>query len=156
MINERAFRVKENGEPNSICLCTKPQLIENYDKAIADTTQRWDCHHRLETHFSDGNPRPKNAQLSQEELIALGMYYDRPAEELVFLTVAEHTGLHHKGDKREPPSEEIRKKISETKKGKPRNYYSNGSKGMHWYNNGSIATLAFDCPDGYVPGRLNH
>ena len=22
--------------------------IENYDKAIADTTQVWDCHHRTE------------------------------------------------------------------------------------------------------------
>ena len=27
-------------------------LIENYDKAIADKTQVWDCHHRRETIYS--------------------------------------------------------------------------------------------------------
>ena len=25
-----------------------PSLIENYDLAIADETQTWECHHRLE------------------------------------------------------------------------------------------------------------
>ena len=28
--------------------CDDPSLIENYDKAINDTTQTWDCHHRGE------------------------------------------------------------------------------------------------------------
>ena len=26
--------------------CEDPSLIENYDKAIADTTQTWEIHHR--------------------------------------------------------------------------------------------------------------
>lgn len=28
-------------------------------------------------------------------------------------------------------------------------------KGRHWYNNGEITISAFDCPDGFVKGRLN-
>jgi hypothetical protein len=27
-------------------------------------------------------------------------------------------------------------------------------KGKHWYNNGKDNILAFDCPTGYVAGRL--
>jgi len=29
-----------------------------------------------------------------------------------------------------------------------------GSKGMHWYNNGIINLSAYECPEGFVPGRL--
>lgn len=54
MINEQVFRIRKNGKPYSNCLCTTPNLIENYDKAIADKTQTWICHHRLETYTSDG------------------------------------------------------------------------------------------------------
>lgn len=28
-------------------------------------------------------------------------------------------------------------------------------KGRHWYNNGEITISAFECPDGFVKGRLN-
>ena len=87
--------------------------IENYEKAVADNTQKWHCHHRLETHNSDGEKRL--VDISKQELIALGMYYDRPPEELIFLTATEHNRLHNKGKKR---SEEDRQKISEAKKGK--------------------------------------
>lgn len=93
--------------------CEVISKIENYDKAIADTTQVWQCHHRLETHNSDGERRL--VDISSVELIALGMYYDRPTEELIFLTGAEHRRLHQKG-KHHP--EETRKKISEAEKGK--------------------------------------
>lgn len=78
-------------------ICSIPKFIENYDEAVADTSQIWHCHHRLETHFSDGTPRPVNAQLSRDELIALGMYYNRPPKELIFLTAAEHRSIHTKG-----------------------------------------------------------
>lgn len=76
----------------------------------------------METHFSDGTPRPKDAQLSKEELIALDMYWCRPAEELIFLATKEHYCLH--------------------------------KKGKHWYNNGEKQTMAYDCPESFVPGRL--
>jgi hypothetical protein len=79
-----------------ICFCTEPEKIENYNLAISDKTETWHCHHRLETHFCDGTERPPKAQLTSEELIALGTYYFRPANELIFLTVSEHHKLHNK------------------------------------------------------------
>ena len=80
-------------------------LIENYDKAINDQTQIWDCHHRLET----------DKNLSRQYLINNDLYYSRPASELIFLTRSEHTALHNEGKQH---SEETRKKISESNKGK--------------------------------------
>ena len=44
MINEQGFRTKKNGEPYWNCLCKKPELIENYDKVIADKKHIWVCH----------------------------------------------------------------------------------------------------------------
>ena len=74
-------------------------LIENYDKAIADDTQVWDCHHRRETIYS------------VKDLQDIGEYYNRPACELIFLTKSEHTRLHHLGKHH---SAETRYKISES------------------------------------------
>jgi hypothetical protein len=138
MINENNFRIKKNGKPYSQCFCTKPELIENYDKALVDTTKTWHCHHRLETHTSDGERRL--IELSRKELIALDMYYDRPAEELIFITKEEHTGLHFKGKNREPLSEEHKRKISKAEKGKKcgpfseehKRKISEARKGKHW------------------------
>lgn len=115
MINKQMFKLKKDGTLCKNCFCRTPDLIENYDKAIADTTQTWQCHHRLETHNSDGERRL--VDISKEELIALGMYYDRPPEELIFLTPIEHIGLHQKG-KPKTKSEETKKKMSEAHKGK--------------------------------------
>ena len=81
-------------------------LIENYDLAINDPTQSWDCHHRREC--VDG------VFTSRKELIANGLYYNRPASELIFLTKADHKSLHSKN-----PA--TWKKISESLKGE-KNY----------------------------------
>lgn len=113
MINEMLFRVKKNGEPYSCCFCKKPELIENYNEAIADNTQTWDCHHKLETHNSDGNKRI--VELSKKELIALDMYYNRPPDELIFLTTKEHHFLHRKDHHL---SDVTKQKISEFRKGR--------------------------------------
>lgn len=100
--------------------------IENYDKAIADTTQTWDLHHRLELTL-DGE-----FALSHKQLKMHDMYYNRPYYELIFLTHAEHRRLHMKGrtvtdetrsrmsesHKGRTFSEDTRRKISEAKKGK--------------------------------------
>ena len=90
--------------------CKEPEKIENYEKAKADNFKGWECHHRLETHTSDGERRL--VDITKKELIALNMYYNRPAEELIFLTLKEHStfkkGKHH--------SEEAKKKIAEAKK----------------------------------------
>lgn len=94
MICNYHFRVNQKtGLACAATFCTKPELIENYEKAINDTTQTWVCHHRLETHNSDGILR--QVALSQKELDALGMLYDRPPEEFIFLTQAEHRILHN-------------------------------------------------------------
>ena len=92
--------------------CKDYKNIENYEKALADDFVGWHCHHRLETHTSDGERRL--IDITQKELIALNMYYHRPAEELIFLPRSEHEAFN-KGKRR---SEETKKKISEVRKGK--------------------------------------
>ena len=113
MISKKYFRIKKNGEPYGECFCRHPELIENYELAIADNTQIWECHHRLETHNSDGERR--SVEITEEELKALGMYFDRPPEELIFLNGFEHNSLHNKGKKK---SKEHRQKIGNSLKGK--------------------------------------
>lgn len=167
--------------------CKNIENVENYDKAVADNFKGWHCHHRLETHNSDGERRI--VDISQKELIALGMYYDRPADELIFLTSREHNafkkGKHpsaqtrrkmsesrkgkqfseehknklseahlwqipwNKGKHTQPLSAETRKKLSEAHKG------NTPTKGMHWYNNGKMNKLCYECPEGFAPGRLS-
>ena len=80
-------------------------FIENYDKAIADNTQTWDCHHRLEIQGNNIS--------SVQELKTQGLYYKRPACELIFLTHKEHSILHNENRKGD-----WRKKIRESEKGK--------------------------------------
>lgn len=84
--------------------CEDISLIENYDLAIADNTQTWHCHHRLEI---DLNKTPK-------ELKVLGLYYHRPASELKFMTPHDHNSLHKTGTQR---PEELKRKHSELMKG---------------------------------------
>lgn len=43
-------------------------------------------------------------------------------------------------------SEETIRKMAEAKKGK--------NVGMHWFNNGTIEIKAFECPEGFVLGRI--
>ena len=52
--------------------CKDYENIENYDKAKADDFIGWNCHHRLETHTSDGERRLVN--ITKKELKALGMF----------------------------------------------------------------------------------
>ena len=88
--------------------CEDLSLIENYDKAIADTKQTWDCHHR-------GEVLPCG-RVSRDDLKKFGLYFNRPAAELVFLTPSAHRQLHFKGV---PKSEEHKKALSEAHKGVP-------------------------------------
>lgn len=110
MINEQGFRLKKNGEPNFRCYCRHPELIENYEKAVADETQIWEVHHRKEEFYS------------QKELIERGEYYDVQPEDLIFLTVAEHRKIDSKCKrigktmKGKKHSEETKRKMSEAHK----------------------------------------
>ena len=151
-------------------------LIENYDKAISDKDNIWDCHHRRES------------KTPRKELIEIGEYYNRPAEELIFLNQSEHMSLHNRGKptwiKGKHFSEETRKKISEASRNRSEetklklsiakmgNKYMLGKRhseesrkkmsdalkgktlGSHWFNNGIAEVRARECPEGFVRGRL--
>ena len=117
--------------------------IKNYDKAIADTTQVWHCHHMTETWW----------HCTRKELIENECYYGRKACELIFLTPEEHMRLHmqnisdetrkkmSESQKGRTLSEETRKKISEAKKGhifsaETRKKLSEAKKGRITWNKG--------------------
>ena len=201
--------------------CKEPEKIENYEKALEDKFIGWRCHHRLETHNSDGKRR--DVDITPAELQALGMYWYRPASELIFLTISEHRSLHTKGEsnpmygkqgywkgktgpnkgklagennpmygkhhtllsiqkmseakkgkhhsaeskkkmsdahKGKKCSEETKKKIGEAHKGRKfskeaKKKMSLQKTGRHWFNNGEVNKFCYECPEGFVPGRLS-
>ena len=104
--------------------CKDYENIENYQKAKKDNFKGWECHHRLETHTSDGKRR--EVDITAAKLKALGMYYNRPAEELIFLTTREHNAFK-KGkpawNKGKKMSEEFCRKDSESHKGENNPFY---------------------------------
>ena len=87
-------------------------LIENYELAVNDHTQMWEIHHR-------GEVLPCG-RFSRDDLKKFGLYYKRPAAELILLTKAEHTRLHNKDVPRCPLSEATKKAIGEALKGIPK------------------------------------
>ena len=89
--------------------------IENYEQAITDKEQTWECHHRLELTL-DGE-----FAHSKEELERLDMYYNRPYFELIFLSKSEHYRLHRQSGK--PISKATRIKISKATKGENNPFY---------------------------------
>ena len=115
--------------------------IENYDKAIADTTQTWVCHHRTEIWWN----------CTAQDLIDNECYYHRKACELIFLTPAEHTRLHNQGKR---VTDETRRKMSESLKGEKNPFYgkhhseearrkmSEAKKGKSAWNKGRTASIA--------------
>ena len=67
--------------------------IENYYIALEDDFNGWCIHHRLELH-------PDNSiRYTQKSLKELNLYFNRPANELIFLRNEEHTKLHHLNSK---------------------------------------------------------
>ena len=115
--------------------------IENYEEAINDNTQTWDCHHRTEIWWN----------CTSQELIDNDCYYHRPAKELIFITHAEHARLHNKlGEYAKLPNS-----WSKSKEG--REFVSNRMSNLKWYNNGEINIRINlnneEPPKGFVPGR---
>lgn len=92
--------------------CEDISLIENYEQAFNDQSQVWECHHRLEIELG----------LSKTELIKQGLYWNRPASELIFLTPSEHRRVHRIGkpslNKGKYPSAETRAKIGTKSRGR--------------------------------------
>lgn len=116
---------------NVYILCSEDlSKIENYNLAINDETQIWHLHHRLETHFSNGDERPANARISMKELIELGMYFHRPAEELIFLTKSKHMSIHKAGQTFNH-KEKTKEKIGKSNKGKLKGKHISESHKRH-------------------------
>ena len=122
----------ENQRRNWYKFCSEPlDKIEHYEEALAEGFKGWCIHHRLEI-------QPDGTRVSAKELNDHGLYYDRPASELVFMRKPEHhrlhwigntfnRGKHHSAETRQKMSEslrgkhlstETRKKLSESLKGK--------------------------------------
>ena len=153
-------------------------LIENYEQAINDKTQMWECHHRWET----------DRGLSAKELIFCCEYDYVPADRLIFSTVKEHRRLHgyHQLDaarqkisealRGKPKSDATKQKMSDAKRGtclseatkqkmseawrgKPKSEATKekigeAKRGMHWWNNGIKNVRAKECPEGFIKGQL--
>lgn len=102
--------------------CEDISNIENFQLAKNDNFKGWICHHRLEL-VSTGAV----VSSTQKDLKDWGIYYNRQADELIFLTRAEHVKIHNA-----ERSKETLIKISEASKG---NQYRNGkpawNKGKH-------------------------
>ena len=98
------FEKTLDGNPRKYCFCDTPELIENYDLAIADKENTWICHHKLEAFFTS------------KELQVMNRYYHVSPRDLVFVeNETEHHKWPHKGHKR---SEECKQKIREANLGK--------------------------------------
>ena len=67
--------------------CEDISLIENYKEA-AESSEKYDCHHRLEIQG--------DKIVSVEKLKEMNLYYNRPANELIFLKHTDHTSMHGK------------------------------------------------------------
>ena len=63
-------------------------LIENYQQAISDEERMWEIHHRRECD-SEGRTLFTGTQLKE-----MGLYFNRPAAELIFVTRSMHWKLH--------------------------------------------------------------
>lgn len=76
-------------EHNAKRFCSEDiALIENYNEAIADEEKMWDVHHRREC---DAEGR---TLFTSKQLIDMGLYLNRPAAELIFVTRSMHWRLH--------------------------------------------------------------
>ena len=118
-------------------------LIENYEEAINDNSQCWDCHHRTEIWWN----------CSSQDLIDNECYYHRPAKELIFLKHAEHSKLHNK------LGEYSRREDAWCKTKEGREYASKRISSLKWYNNG-ITNIRIKLddkpPEGFTQGRTFH
>lgn len=71
----------------------------------------------------------------------------RSAETLKKMAESQRGNKYHLGKKH---TDETKLKMSKAKKG------HKYSVGMCWFNNGSVNKRAKECPDGFVPGRINY
>jgi hypothetical protein len=80
----------------SYCIPEQIEQIENYELAKKDNFKGWHIHHRLEC-IETGAV----VNSTRQDLIDWGIYFNRPANELIFLTGSEHIKLHNRKKNRE-------------------------------------------------------
>ena len=68
--------------------CEDISLVENYKQASEDNFDGWHCHHKLE--IGEGYIN------SVEDLKMMNLYFNRPANELIFLKTKEHLEIHRR------------------------------------------------------------
>ena len=93
--------------------CSEPlDKIEHYEEALAENFKGWCIHHRREI-------QPDGTRVSRQELKDNGLYYDRPASELIFMRKREHHSLHNADEGNfwfgKSMPEEVKNKISHTR-----------------------------------------
>lgn len=93
-------------------------FVEGYREALK-SEEEYVCHHRLETHIWDSAnciwvKRNKGEALTSSQLKELNLYFNRPADELIFMRRKEHNSLHRLLRENKPHSDETKKKISES------------------------------------------
>ena len=93
--------------------CSDPlDKIEHYEEALAEDFKGWCIHHRLEI-------QPDGTRMSRQELKDNGLYYGRPASELIFMRKREHHRLHNADEGNfwfgKSMPEEVKNKISQTR-----------------------------------------
>ena len=93
--------------------CSEPlDKIEHYEEALAEGFEGRCIHHRLEI-------QPDGTRVSAQELKDNGLYYGRPASELVFMRKREHHSLHNADEGNfwfgKSMPEEVKNKISQTR-----------------------------------------
>lgn len=97
--------------------CEDISRIENYELAKRDNFRGWVIHHRLELVETGAA-----VDSTKQDLMARGIYYNRPASELIYLTKSYHQKLHHTGkpgpNRGKHFSEEHKRKILEANRGK--------------------------------------
>lgn len=146
--------------------CEDISLIENYDKAISDIKQTWECHHK-------GEILPCG-RFTVDDLNKFGLYYKRPAAELIFLTKRDHNRIHWTNNKInqsriQSEDEKIKrskslighigywrgKKLSTQAIAKKSQNMLGRNKGKHFWNNGVICKFQTICPGPeWKKGRL--
>lgn len=96
--------------------CKEYWKIENYELAIS-SSEKWELHHRLELTLDGEYAHNYN------ELKRLGMYFNRPYFELIFLPRLEHQNLHKQTEYNRNQISKGKKGCVSSTKGKPRSIF---------------------------------
>lgn len=70
-------------------ICKNIEEIENYEQAVNDLENKYECHHRMEI-------QPDGTKLTKKWMIEHKIYFNVDPCMLIFLTTTEHRKIHHK------------------------------------------------------------